>query len=656
MARTPSRFVTESPPTPAGIAALTPAAVEEQTDPGSFDRGRAYARQDRLFGRVRRGVAIAAGCHGSSGGPYRVTATLAAARNGASAPLVNPVEYACDCPRGGFCKHVVALLLDWIDDPAGFEERPSVEELVAGMSREDLVALVDAMLRRAPELEALIETPLPTPESLPSEAVDEAAIRRQIRDAVDVADEDVYDRYDGWYGSNGPSHDGKALERLLALGRVYAEAERWRDALAVFGPMVEVIGPDIEYALDEEGVLIAALRQVDAVLADCLRAQAGLPNDRRLAPGDRQRLFEVLLDLWEADIAGGGWDIAEEAPVAIGQAATPTERREAQRRVRALIKPPSDEYSDQSSINRDAIAFLDLLAGEDGMPPEQLLEEYRAAALWDEAAALLVDLDRVDEAIGLVARRLDNASALMKFADHLLANGDPARVGKALDLVEARLWEREGKAPQDDVQLIRWLEARYAAHGQPDKALDAAKRAFAIALDQHSYNLVRNAAPRLPDGDERWPTLRSGMLATLRKRKHWGTLTDIFLAEGEVAEAIAAHKQGTDGARRTAPESGSGFGWMPTGYSDPRELRLAEAAERDFPDEAVAIYRRHADRYIANRQRTSYKEAAKLLAKAAAVLRAAGCDAEWDESIAALRLQHKSLRALREELDALGLG
>lgn len=640
---------------PDGIAPLSAAQVEAQTDPRSFERGRAYSRQGRLFVKIRRGVAIAAGCHGSSGRPYRVTATLAASGGDGKRTAVNPVEYACDCPRGGFCKHVVAVLLDWIADPEAYDERPPVEELLAGKSRDDLAALIEVMLRRVPELEALIELPLPSAGSLPPEPVNEAAIRRQVRDAIDVSDESVYDGYDGWYGSAAPMHDTAKLERLLALGMAYADAGRWRDALAVFGPMVEEIGPVIEHALDEEGALIETLRRADEVLSACLTAQAALPVDKRLAPGDRQRLFEVLLELWEAEIGAGGRDIAVEGPAAIGHAATPEERQEAQRRARALIKPPRDEYSDQRSVNRHAIRFLDLLAGDGGLPPETLLEEYRTATLWSEAAALLADLDRIDEAVGLAARRLDEAVPLTRFADHLMANGVPGRVERALDLVESRLWEREGKVPHDDVHCLRWLEGRYAAHGRPDKALEAANRVFAVSLDQYAYKLVRDAAARLSGADDPWPSLRARMIAALRKKKHWGTLADIYLAEGEVADAIAVHKE-WERAGRKARYLESAFGWWVTGFNHERELRLAQAAERDFPDVAVEIYRRHADRYIANRQRSSHKEAAKLLAQAASVLRAAGRGAEWDESIATLRLQHKSLRALREELDAAGVG
>ncbi len=513
------------------------------------------------------------------------------------------------------------------------------------------------MLRRAPDLESLIEIPLPSTASLSSDTVDEAAIRRQIRDAIDVAEGSVWDgcdRYDGRYRSSGPMHDTDKLDRLLALGTAYADAGHWRDALAVFGPMVEVIGPDIEHALDEEGTLIHILRQADAVLAAGFEAQMRLPEEQRLAPGDRQRLFELLMELWEADIESGGWDITAAGPIAISVAASPAERQEVQHRARALIKPERDAYSGQRSINRAAIGFLDLLEGQDGMPPELLVEEYRRAELWDETAAGLVDLGRLDEAVGLAARRLDNPSALTRFADHLQESGDPERVRRALELVEARLWEREGKAPRDDVQYLGWLEYRYAAHGKPDEALDAANRAFAIAMDQRSYNLVRDAAARLAGAGDPWPAPRTKMIATLRRKEHWGTLAEIFLAEGNVADAVAVYAEWERAGRREQHKE-SDFGWLVTEFNHARELHLAHAAERDFPDIAVAIYRRHADRLIANRQRSSYKEAAKFLASVKAVLHAAGRAAEWDETITALRLQHKSLRALREELDAVGL-
>lgn len=58
---------------------------------------------------------------------------------------------------------------------------------------------------------------------------------------------------------------------------------------------------------------------------------------------------------------------------------------------------------------------------------------------------------------------------------------------------------------------------------------------------------------------------------------------------------------------------------------------------------------------IEGRQRSSYKVAATYLARARETLERHGRREEWLTLITDLRTSHKTLRALREELDALGL-
>lgn len=167
------------------LAPLTEEQVRDQTDGGSFSRGRSYRRGDRIFDAVRRGATIEARCHGSSGRPYMVSATLAAA--GSKEANENPVAIGCDCPRGGFCKHVVALLLTWIEAPERFAPRPSIDELLAGKSREELVAVLRLALREHPELESLLALPVPGA-GMPSGAVDEIAVRREVARAFAALD------------------------------------------------------------------------------------------------------------------------------------------------------------------------------------------------------------------------------------------------------------------------------------------------------------------------------------------------------------------------------------------------------------------------------------------------------------------------------------
>src|SRR5262245_3545270 len=100
------------------FAPLTADVIADQTDSGSFKRGRGYAHTGHIFAAVRRENTLRARCRGSSGGPYLVSATLAEVGR---AKAKNPIEFACDCPRGGFCKHVVALLLTWVERPELFD-------------------------------------------------------------------------------------------------------------------------------------------------------------------------------------------------------------------------------------------------------------------------------------------------------------------------------------------------------------------------------------------------------------------------------------------------------------------------------------------------------------------------------------------------------
>ena len=630
-----------------GLAPLTEAEIQDQTDSGSFSRGRSYYRSKHIFDTVRRGATIRAQCHGSSGGPYLVEATLATADD---ADGDNPVDFGCDCPRGGFCKHVVALLLTWIHEPERFDVRPPLADLLAAKSREELAALVELMTRRYPDLEALIELPVPVPGAPPAAAVDEVTIRRQVQ--VAFRDDDGYDRrgrydYDDYHA---PERNAGKLDRIVELGNRYAEAGQYGSALVVYATVAEQTLPQLETMQDEEGSLIGVVIACDEGLSRCLDAQPGLPAAERLGPAERGRLIKTLYDIWLGDVAIGGVGMSSEGPAAIARNATDDEQARVAGWLRDLLDRPNagDEWS-RDWTKRAAIGFLSMLKPGVGLSEEELLAEYRNAELWEEAATTLLRLDRVEEAIALAARRLTAAPVLTRFADRLVASGDEGRVRQAIALIDSRLWEREGRSAHEDQTYMAWLEQQYAAHGMPEKALEMARRRFKAAPSKSTYDAVKAAALLPGQPDAPWSTLRPDLLATLRKRGEWGALIEIHLEDGEVAEAIAALK------KTERPARGTSYGWGWVDVSEGYEARVAAAAERDFPDEAIRLYRQLADRMIEARQRTYYRQAAQYLARVKHVLEATGRDEEWRALIADLRQTRKSLRALREELDALGL-
>ena len=53
-------------------------------------------------------------------------------------------------------------MLTWLDQPNDFRETESTERALARRSKDELIALIKQMLVRDPDLESLLEQPLPT--------------------------------------------------------------------------------------------------------------------------------------------------------------------------------------------------------------------------------------------------------------------------------------------------------------------------------------------------------------------------------------------------------------------------------------------------------------------------------------------------------------
>ena len=123
------------------------------------------------------------------------------------------------------------------------------------------------------------------------------------------------------------------------------------------------------------------------------------------------------------------------------------------------------------------------------------------------------------------------------------------------------------------------------------------------------------------------------------------------MGDGEVGDAIAALRE-AEAPRK--PRTGATFyGWS---YSLPvYQLKVAAAAEDSHPQESIRIYRTLAEAEIGHRNRDHYKEAAGYLARVKTLQESVGAQDEWASLISEVRLHHKSLRALREELDTAGL-
>ena len=169
---------------------------------------------------------------------------------------------------------------------------------------------------------------------------------------------------------------------------------------------------------DDEGELGGEIVACDNALSLCLDAQAALPAADVLPPETRAEVIDALFAIWQTDVEIGGIDLSQGGTEAIARAVTDEERAGLERRLRALIQPAGGDIAlVRTWLNRAALGFLDMLLSEAGLSDEQLVDEYTAAELWDEAAATLLRLGRTDEAVTLASRKLTQPVPFLAFAD-----------------------------------------------------------------------------------------------------------------------------------------------------------------------------------------------------------------------------------------------
>ena len=88
----------------------------------------------------------------------------------------------------------------------------------------------------------------------------------------------------------------------------------------------------------------------------------------------------------------------------------------------------------------------------------------------------------------------------------------------------------------------------------------------------------------------------------------------------------------------------------PWGRRAAQRLAVAKAAEKDFPREALALYREEVEQQIGQRNRQAYRDACGYLRKMRDLHMRLEDRAAWDAYVAGLRGQHRTLRAFQEEL------
>ena len=574
---------------PAAGFVPTPDDVRGWVGAGPFGRAQPYVGTDALFDVRREGGTLKASCQGSLPEPYAVQVTLTDGQI---------TTGSCSCPvgDGGRCKHVAALLLTWADDPEAVPETKPVAQALARRSPAELIALVQRMIARHPDLEMLVVRPAGAPP-------DAAQVERQLRRLFSG---DLY----SWESAY---RIGRALEQFVRQAEALAEHADAAGAFAICQPLLDQVLEHYLEFQDEEGHLAAVVSETVRVLGRCLE-QAILPDLHRA-------IAELLYDVLRADTEIGGVGLGDDARPLLLAHATPDERAALCDRIRAdLGRIPPDKWSAGWRQQQLGALLLTLYPGE--LDDAAYLDLCRASGRTGDLVERLLALGRLDDARAAAesAPEYELLTLLPLFLEH--GHGETADA-----LVLARLTDR---------RLVEWLKGRARDRGDAALAVRLAERLFWDAPTPARYAEVIALSRSLG----RHGAARAAIHQRLREEKRLDALAYAHLHDGDLGKALKLLRRA----------EGAWYGRKPA-----VRLAVAAACAAERPDDAVELYLEAATDLVAQRSRTAYAEAARVLLDVRAVEQARGDLAAWRRMLAAFRDEFRRLPALQDEMNQAGL-
>ncbi len=590
-----------------------------------FARGYDYYSQGAVLTLARRGDLLLGAVEGSDYAPYQVQIRLDAG---------GVISAHCSCPYdwGGDCKHIVAVLLTALHQPAAVETRPAVATLLADLSPDQLRTLLTTLADNQPELADTIEAQVallthapaataPQPTAAPPAVHSQSAIhnpqsaaprqtpldaqtfQRQVRGVLHSGDRmSSSDRY------------GMATSMVSAIQRIADQAQPFLDAGDGRNAMVilEAVTAETLESWEE----VAEEDEFTDLFLDlgALWAEAVLTAD--LTAAERRR-WAKQFTAWQESLNDYGVDDAFQlAEEAIRQGwDDPDLLRVLSGTDKGAGLWPGErpDYADDL-----AAARLNILARQ-GRTAEHL--RLAAAEGQHEAyATMLIRLGRVDEALDYGLHHVATPDEVLSLAQALREHGD-------LDAA-IRLAEHGLTLPGNSTPLARWLRDLATSLDRPAVALPAAQAALRDRIQVEDYQALQAVAGAA------WPPLREALLARLRQtRSGYATDSlDIFLHEGLIDDAIASITPGTY-------------------YVE--VARVVDAAIPLRPDWAGQAAWQQARAIIDAKRANHYSDAVRWLERAYSAATQLGQAAEWRTAVASLLAEHRRKYSLVPLLEAL---
>ncbi len=573
---------------------LTEARVREQSSSESFRRGEDYYRQGTVLSLTLRGGVLRSEVAGSQFAPYEVRVAFdEAGITGA----------ACSCPYGwgGWCKHIVAALLACIHEPESVKERRALEEVLSGLDRDELQAILLRLAEHDPSLIDVIESELSLAPSPARPAVEAGAIRSQVRSIIHSLD---YVRASEAYWHTGGVVD--EVRRVLGGAWSFIEAGDGRNALLVLEAITDEYMQAWELLDDSDGEVGGFFEEVGAAWTEALLSAELTQRE--------QENWGAKLDEWWGELEDYG--VGETFEAALRAAEEGWDHPPLLR----ILEGEAQEEGD--IVGRDdplVIARLNVLERQGRY--QEYLRLAEAGSRTTSYAAMLVRLGKVKEAVEYGLEHLYTPDEALAAARALRERGE---LEEALRIGEHGL-SLDGRKGS----LAVWVRDLASEMGETELALEAALAAFRADPDLVSYRQVRELS------GEGWPKHRAELLDHLRQSASYYSPghVEVFLHEELIQDAIDTVEK------------------SPT-YSLLRQV--TDAAIESHPDWVIETCRKQAEEIMDSGKSSLYGKAVDWLAKARDAYLADEREGEWQAYLDDLIDLHKRKYKLRPMLEDLG--
>jgi hypothetical protein len=496
-------------------------------------------------------------------------------------------------------------------------EKQNKDAVLDQLDRSELLTLIKQMIQHYPDLALLVNALPGINEEQQRASFDPEQYRLKVEEIFATTDRNTW-------GS-----ESRAAGPLLDIMQVADEAveqHNFADAITLYELMIQGILDNYNSFRwhAEEGDLDTVVEDGVNGLNKCLLAS----NDQVL----RTHIIEILCTVYafDKDLINDEPVMSRKIPSILVRHTTSDERKRLVSWVRKTFGLTINW--DKDDINDYYDSTIDLLLGleADSIDNETFLRLCRETENFPYLIERLLTRGRDKEAL-VEAQQIDTYD-ILEIADIFCEQGYEA---DAEHLIQERSQHSHSQ------ELLQWLQKRYQDRGDNEGTLAMACRQFCttpFGATIERYREIHHIAEQLGQ----WTTVQPELLASVQQSHNISLQIEIALDEGQVKEALdLLRSQPRPASLQNGPYGGNTF---------EVGIEVAQAAEENYPQEAIEIYQKYIETRIAWRGRDNYHIACQYLVKVRRLFQKIGKSSMWTSYVMGLRGQHNNLPALKDEM------